>query len=344
MYKPPTEFMERKKRTVGRLAETRGAFEAASLRDDRYPLVTIFATGSFGRHELGEHSDLDLFIVDTAQEGHDDAEPISRLDEYVLMASLISAGEGAGFPKFSRDGEFLKTHGLGDLIQHLGRPTEDHLNIFTARMLLLLESHCLMGQTAYDLAIRTVIGRYWAENGERHDHFRPAMLLNDIVRYWKTLCLSYEGWREGPGRSLDPSEKISLLKLKFNRLWLCFNGLCFLLLGDAQRQFTINHALRLVQLTPLDRMIEIRSTAFRHDEEANDARVSEVERFVDEVLESYAWWMKQTAPPKVEQEEWITEEGAYEEACEHARNFGDHMWRLVVLLGDRVNLTRYLLV
>ncbi|HEY5286552.1 MAG TPA: hypothetical protein VIJ50_05565 [Solirubrobacteraceae bacterium] len=293
---------------------------------------------------------MDVFIID-AVHGHEASEScLGNLERYELVADLIRAGKGAGFPPFSRDGDFLQVHRLEDLIQFRGKPDEDHLNIFTARMLLLLESHCLVGQAAYVRCIEAVVDRYWVEDDETHD-FRPTMLINDIVRYWKTLCLSYEGWRRQLGRPLEPDEKIDLLKLKFNRLWLCFVGLSYLLLGDEQIDFPRAHALRLVNLTPMQRMTEIGDCAFQRDAERSGgarADLDEKSRLLSSLLatlfDHYAWWFGHTAPTKEEQENWIAEDGNYQEASGRARCFGEDMWRLVMLLGDRVNLTRYLLV
>jgi hypothetical protein len=346
----PGELSRRKRETHKRLRKTGISLRALGLGDDRHPWVTIFATGSVGRHEVGDHSDLDIFIVDAARDADGEERPLGRIERYELVADVIRAGRGAQFPPFSRDGEFLQVHRLDDLIGFLGKPDEDHLNVFTARMLLVLESHCLVGRAAYDRCVDAVLERYWAEDAETHD-FRPTILINDIVRYWKTLCLSYEGWRRELRRPLEADEKIDLLKLKFNRLWLCFAGLSYLLLGDEDMSFPREHARRLVELTPMERMTQIGDAAFqrpveraRQDAAVLDAQVGQLRELLATVLGHYDWWLSHTAPAKAEQERWIAEPGAYRDASARARQFGDDMWRLVVLLGDRVNLTRYLLV
>jgi hypothetical protein len=345
----PEELVRREHETGARLRRTGSALRALGLVDDRHPWVTIFATGSLGRHEVGGNSDLDVFIIDAARTELGEA-CLGNLERHELVADLIRAGRAAGFPPFSRDGEFLHVHRLDDLIRFLGKPDEDHLNVFTARMLLLLESHCLMGKAAYARCVETVVGRYWVEYDDT-EAFRPTMLINDIVRYWKTLCLAYEGWRRELGRQLGPDERIDLLKLKFNRLWLCFVGLSYLLLGNERMEFPREHAMRLVELTPVQRMLEIGEGAFRRpgesvaaDQAMVDTRVRLLGDLITAILESYAWWLLHTAPTKQEQERWIAEDGKYPDASVRARRFGDDMWRLATMLGDRVNLTRYLLV
>jgi hypothetical protein len=323
----PEELRTRAARTTDALVRTDAALRSFALTD-RHAALTIFATGSLGRGEGARSSDLDVFLVDTATVT--DAR-LGRLDTIQVQADLIRAANAAGFPPFSRDGEFLQVHVLSALLEKLGRPDEDALNVFTARMLLLLESVCLAGETPYARSIETVLDRYWAEADDRDD-FRPTFLINDIVRYWKTLCLSYEGWRDRPGRRLDADGRIDLLKLKFNRLWLCFNGLAFLLLGDEAGRYARAHGLRLTQLKPIERMVEV---AARH---------KELVRPGQEALDGYAWWLERSGAEKDEVRRWIEDDVAYEEASDIARSFGDVMHMIVTRLAERAGLTRYLLV
>jgi hypothetical protein len=324
----PSVLKERRADTKSRLQQVGGAFRSFGLVEDRHPQVTIFATGSVGRFEIGDSSDLDVFIIDAARGGEDH---LTNLGKYELVADLIRAGQGASFPSFSRDGEFLHVHRLEDLVEYLGKPDEDKLNVFTARMLLVLESQCLMGLSAYGRAVDRVLDRYWAEDTEEHD-FKPFFLINDIVRYWKTLCLAYEGWRKDLGGGLKPEDRIDLLKLKFNRLWLCFSGLAFLLLGDGPKFFPRVHGRRLVELKPVQRMVEVAES------------VPAIEARVAEALDHYGWWLDKAGAPKDELHTWIADDSHYMAATECATAFGDSMAALINDLGDRAGLTRYLLV
>jgi hypothetical protein len=331
----PAVLAERAAASADRLRQTNAALSSFNLvdeaRDDgRFRNVTIFATGSLGRREIGLHSDLDVFIVDAAlKSGHDPA--LSRLDRYLLVADLIRASEAAGYQRFSRDGEFLQVHRLDDLVEFLGTPDEDRLNVFTARLLLLLESECLVARDAYDRSVEFVIGRYWAE-AEGRSNFKPTFLINDIVRYWKTLCLSYEGFRESPGDQLTPEDRLDLAKLKFNRVWLCFNGLAYLLLGDGNGEFPQEHAQRLVDLSPVERFLHIAET------------VPELQAVIEEALTLYAGWLRHTGAAKGEVLAWIGDDREYEQIAASAIRFGDVMWQLVTDLGRRAELDRYLLV
>src|SRR5216110_2133687 len=58
--------------------------------------LCIYATGSFGRLEASEHSDLDLFFVQTANAGA----TLGRIDKTLLDADVIRAARELGFPEF----------------------------------------------------------------------------------------------------------------------------------------------------------------------------------------------------------------------------------------------------
>jgi predicted nucleotidyltransferase len=322
----PTELVRRNEVSTTKLRSLSGALRAFGLDEDRHPQLAIFATGSLARGEASDDSDLDVFLVDTAAA---EDQRLGRLQRYELFADLIRANESAGFPAFSRDGEFLRIHPLSGLRLHLGKPDEDRLNVFTARMLLLLESECLLGPTPYDASISYVLDRYWTDDGPGRP-FRPTFLINDIVRYWKTLCLSWEGWRPEPGRALDAAERLGLLKLKFNRVWLCFNGLAFLLLGDADCEFPKSHARRLVATKPVERMRLIA------------AAVPSLSGEIAAILDRYAGFL--TLAAAEDRLERLGDDGKYANASADATKFGDEMWHLVMALGDRAQLTRYLLM
>ena len=74
----------------------------------------------------------------------------------------------------------------------LGSPEDDGLNAFTARMLLLLESRPVYNAERYRRILKAVIGFYYRDFSDHSEHFRPTFLINDILRFWRTLTLNYE--------------------------------------------------------------------------------------------------------------------------------------------------------
>src|SRR5690606_19508850 len=133
---------ERKKYSDERLAALKQeVHEKAELRNAEE--LCIYVTGSFGRGEASEFSDLDLFFVHS---GAAAKHPVTKIDKAILDASLIKIAEAMKFPPFSKGGEYLTVHHAQDILGALGSPEDDYRNYFTARLLLLLESKCVHNQ------------------------------------------------------------------------------------------------------------------------------------------------------------------------------------------------------
>ena len=70
-----------------------------------------------------------------------DYEPVFRPALDVLEAlAAAEINERLVFPPFSNDGEYLKVYFMEDLSSRTGSPRDDGDNLFTTRMLLMLES------------------------------------------------------------------------------------------------------------------------------------------------------------------------------------------------------------
>lgn len=327
----PDALLARRRRTDERLEDLAAGFESFELRDERYPTLTIYATGSLGRGEIGQHSDLDVFLVDTASAS--DTSPLGRIEQIKLLRDLIMVAENAGFRAFSRDGAYLVVHPLSELLEALGTPWDDYSNVFTARLLLLLESRPLLGDAAYRTAIEHVLDLYWRDCDDPDD-FLPTFLANDIVRYWKTLCLSYEGHRHAASKSLaDPEQRVKLLKLKFNRVWMCFNGLAYVLhlfaeSGTLQRA----HVDRLVSLTPIERMQEIAGSR------------ADATPLVQTLLDDYAWFLEAMGGDRGTTADFVADDDNYREARSRGVAFGNAMGDLVERISADTAMQRYLLI
>lgn len=207
--------------------------------------VVVYITGSFGRLEARyPGSDLDIFFMYKPEV--DPAKPekaarfaeLSRLQWFELIAAVINVGRTLQFAPFSRDGEFLKVHNVYRIGNELGSRTEDADNGFTARLLLLLEGRYLVNQVLYDDVLLEVIGFYFRDHPANREHFRPHALINDILRYWRTLCLQYEHQRRSNFEEAGDTEadittfkaesSLANLKLRYSRLALCFSMIAML--------------------------------------------------------------------------------------------------------------------
>jgi predicted nucleotidyltransferase len=172
--------------------------------------VSIFGAGSFARMEIGEKSDLDLFVL---AEG----ESKSRLQKYSLFGNLIELNKKLKFPEFSNDGEYLIIYDVDELISKTGSRRDDVENFFTARMLLMLESFPVINKELYEKSLNRTIENYFRDD-KGTKTFKPLFLLNDLLRYWRTLCLNYEERRSEPNR---PWRKKNI-NLRFSRMATVF--------------------------------------------------------------------------------------------------------------------------
>ncbi len=209
-----SELARRREYSVQKLAELKNQLKSAQSNAEGK--ACVYATGSFGRREAGENSDLDLFIVGKSDEqsGGSEKRLLSRLEEICIKANLIETCRRMKLPEFTGEGQYLVHYSIRDFTNTLGKPEDDSTNTFTARLLPLLESQCLLGQDVYDEAISDVIAAYWRDYEGHERSFMPAFLCNDILRLWRTFCVNYEARTEREPEEKKAKGKIKNYKLK----------------------------------------------------------------------------------------------------------------------------------
>ncbi len=221
-----------------KLSQIRDQFEQnRSIFEHR--VITVFCAGSIGRKDSGKQSDLDMFIIAD--------EKVNQLDTYHFFANLIHINSELGYKDFSNDGEFLKVYQLEDLTTLTGTREEDSQNVFTARMLLLLESVPTCNDLLYNKFLQRVISHYCRDEKGHDSSFMPLFLLNDILRYWRTLCLNYEKIRHDPNK---PWRKKNV-NLKFSRMLTVYGTVLPLIAGSDHSPQEI---ITLCKLSPLERL------------------------------------------------------------------------------------------
>jgi hypothetical protein len=290
----------------------------------------IYTTGSYGRVEASQHSDLDVFVV------IDEEKPlISKLDITLAVAELIKASRQFGLPDFSNEGEYLVPYKIHDLIHSLGQPEDDAKNTFTMRLLLLLESRPLVGDAAYARAIKAVVSSYWRDYSGRENEFIPAFLANDILRLWRTLCVNYEIGRDA---SRTPKQKLKNYKLKHSRMMTCYSALVYLL-----NQYKHNKTVRpldaesMAQFTPLDRLQQVKKDPRNADNKFAQAAISRI-------LDLYDEFLINTNKPDQEQIGMFADSVVAKRLNADSYELGYEVARLLTALGDGNPFLRVLLV
>lgn len=151
------------------------------LREAVKPLVPpdemVFINGSFARREASASSDVDFYIVTRETNLSPDwaTQVKSAIEEIVPIAP-------------AEDGAFYQVEQLETLISNIGGEQDDNPNI-TRRMLLLLEGEWLFNGSGLKEIRRKILERYIADGIT--DHQLALFLLNDIVRYYRTMAVDY---------------------------------------------------------------------------------------------------------------------------------------------------------
>lgn len=319
---------DRRLRTSERLESLKGRLGRAS--EVLQGKACVYLTGSVARGEAGEHSDLDLFIVGLEENGQ---RKLSKLDEIIVKAELIRESRELKFPDFSGDGEYLVHYTVGTLRKNLGDPKDDAENTFTARLLLLLESHPLLGEPAYNRVIEEVIAAYWRDYAEHADEFVPAFLANDIVRMWKTFCVNYEARTEKDPPAKLAKRKLVNYKLKHSRMLTCYSGLLYLLwVCRSKKTVAPADAKHMVSLTPTQRLEWLK----RQDPSCAS--------LVDQLLAEYEAFLAATEPKKEDLLFTFGDRDQTREKMRQAKDFGERMFNLLVFVGQQSPLYRFLIV
>lgn len=320
---------ERRRYSKIRLDSVRQRLAGTDAGDVLANAGVVYATGSMARGDASQHSDLDVFIL-----SHTDGEhrALSKLDSIRLKAKLIEVVEAEALPKFSDDGKYLVVHTIDEMLGKLGTAEDDYENLFTARMLLLLESAPLLGDEAYAEALRRVIDKYWVDFARNESEFLPVFLTNDIIRYWKVLCLNYEAytWKEP-----EQKRRHQNYKLKFSRLLTCYSAVVDLLtIVRTTGRVTPDDAMAMARRMPMDRLLAVSSAL---SDEAADASIQKL-------LSMYESFLATTGSDKDELRALFKQDDYNSLRRAEAKAFGDEMFTLLKLAGSETKLYRYLVI
>jgi predicted nucleotidyltransferase len=231
---------------------------------DRY---SIIMTGSYGRFEASNESDLDTFIIVDSQDDVKALNDIAKnLEESVSKIIPKKPGSTGTFG-------FGAIVTIDAVLSDIGGVNDNNLSI-TRRMLMLLEGKALINPDKFESYRRQLLEKYIK------DQVDPGQLakffLNDIIRYWRTMATDYEF------KTYDERKDwgVRNIKLKFSRKLLYVSGIIAAAeTVEGSQEDKIKTVIDLLELCPVERIRFIG----RKSPASTEILISHYRYFVEEI-------------------------------------------------------------
>jgi predicted nucleotidyltransferase len=259
--RPMHEYIDRLSKSVGKdFPNLKAACERTAenvdlarkqLEDDvrikALDTLSVAVFGSMARQEMTEGSDFDYLILT-----HEIVDDPQHLKD--CRAAVQDVRTRLNFKPPGTTGTFGRVASAADIIDRIGLE-EDTDRTLTRRILLLEESVALHNLPKHAKLVERLIDRYLLDYQSRPKPGVPRFLLNDVVRYWRTITVDYQAkkWDE-----LDETWGLRYLKLLISRK-LTFAGTVVSLFIPAIMQQVVSNDLLIKQfaMPPLARLAQI---------------------------------------------------------------------------------------
>lgn len=207
--------------------------------------ASLVVFGSIARGEWTTGSDLDWTYLVDGQANSDHLRIAQEIDRVLKTHT-------ERFPSPSQTGIFGNLAFSHEIVHQIGGQADTNKNT-TQRVLLLLESVAIGKECqTYERVVRAVINRYLEEDThpltEDGKAYRvPRFLLNDIVRFWRTMAVDFASKQRDRG---GEGWGIRNAKLRMSRKLIFASGLllCFSCHLDPELQATISTEKDVIKL------------------------------------------------------------------------------------------------
>lgn len=207
------------------------------------------AVGSVGRREVVAGSDVDLLLLrpsSSVEIGPQDLADADRRARQVVRETLrVSVSAGADLTQLTSEAEIACSDRIGG--EH------DSRALHTRRILLLTESVAVGGAPARDAVRDALFREYFARSRSKGKHM--LSLVNDIVRYYRTLMVDYKAKLDAEGKAWAPRN----VKLRHSRKYWFFGTAMALIAADrsaADPGESEREASRLLDESPTARLVQ----------------------------------------------------------------------------------------
>jgi len=186
-----------------------------------FNMTEVVLLGSIAREEGSPKSDCDYYVL---QHG---APPNTTRKLIMAMEKILT---DLGHRKPGTERVFGEIVVAANLYESIGLGLDSNVNM-TRRILLLSESKPVTKGETYEVVFDNILSRYCADytppNRPKGSEARvPRYLLNDLVRYWRTMAVDFgtKRWRDG-------DSNLRLAKLRITRKILFAGPLATVLLA-----------------------------------------------------------------------------------------------------------------
>lgn len=226
----------------------------------------ILTCGSYARREASTNSDIDFFVINKSASTYESNKLKTINDKIAEIVPIEPSAEGA----------FAKVEEYKTLISNIGGDQDTNQKM-TRRMLFLLEGEWLFNENGLREFRRAVLEKYIGP--KITDHQLALFLLNDIIRYYRTIATDYEFKITEGGKPWG----IRNIKLVFSRKLLYASGLFSVALtADQTRDRKISVLEELFNIPVIDRMVQICGATQ-----------------MENVLSSYNYFLEQLESPEI---------------------------------------------
>jgi hypothetical protein len=236
------------------LQKTAGQIDTGVVSSDS----DLVVFGSMARYECTVGSDADWTMLVDGQAKTDHPETAHILENLMKKTNLQDPGKSGMF------GQITFSHSI---IHYVGGQDDTNHNL-SRRILLLLESRkVLLSETdsiagsAHQRVVRGIIEQYIDNDsgffGTSGKENVPRFLLNDIIRYWRTLCVDFASKQK---KQPDANWALRNIKLRMSRKLIFVKGLlmCFKSFrNEEMNQESVKQSIfNDVQKTPLEYILQ----------------------------------------------------------------------------------------